>query len=105
MDRWSSPMRVENRLWAYLCAALPGSFWLGVGLRARSGFWFWVSVGDLVSGWFAVGWEGDSDCGVVRLVDVGAMPVGFGFVEATGVGVGEFGVVAEGGLAELRLGT
>lgn len=55
MDRWSSPMGVENRLWAYLCAALPGSFF-GWGWFADSvGVLVGVSVGDLVSGWFGVG--------------------------------------------------
>jgi hypothetical protein len=54
MDRWSSPMGVENRLWAYLCAALPGSFfWLGVGLRIRLGFW----LGFLWAIWLVVGLE------------------------------------------------
>jgi hypothetical protein len=66
MDRWSSPIGVEIRLWAYLCAAWPGSFfWLGVGFRVRLGFWLgflrviwlvvglqWVGRRILIVGWF-----------------------------------------------------
>jgi hypothetical protein len=90
-------MRVENRLWAYLCAALPGSFfgwgWVyGLGWFFGFGFlwviWLvvglqWVGRGILIVAWF--GWwmweRWRLDLVLLRLLELG---------------LAEFGVVAEG---------
>jgi hypothetical protein len=94
-------MGVGIRLWAYLCATLPGSFfWLGVGLRIRLGFlwviWLvivleWVRLGILIvgrlGGWMRELWR--LDLVSLRLLELGLM---------------EFEVFAGVGLAELRLG-